>query len=75
MHVAGRGVLNLLQGAIKVPVVIFVIPCDVHDLAAERLVGPLDAPDLFVDVAGEDYQVNSTIKGRRVETVELGMEI
>lgn len=75
MHVAGRGVLHLLQGAIKVPVVIFVVPCDVHDQAGERLVGPLDAPDLFVDVAGEDYQVNSTIKGRRVETVELGMEI
>lgn len=75
MHVARRGVLHLLQGAIKVPVVIFVIPCDVHDLAGERLVGPLNAPDLFVDVAGEDYQVNSTIKGRRVETVELGMEI
>lgn len=75
MHVAGRGVLHLLQGAIKVPVVIFVVPCDVHDLAGERLVGPLDAPGFFVDVTSEDYQFNPRVEGRRVETVELGMEV
>lgn len=55
MHVAGRGVLHLLQGATKVPVVIFVVPCDVRDLAGKGLVSPLDAPGLFVDVAGKDH--------------------
>ena len=75
MYVAGRGVLHFLQGTIKVPVVIFVVPCDVRDLAGERLVGPLDAPGLFVDVAGKNYQVNTRVEGRQVETVELGMEV
>ena len=75
MHVAGRSVLHLLQGTIEVPAVIFVVSCDVHDLAGERLIGPLDAPRLFVDVAGEDYQVNPRVEGRRVETAELGMEV
>lgn len=75
MHVAGRGVLHLLQGAINVAVVVLVVPCDVHDLGGERLVGPLDAPGLFVDVAGEDHKVNVAIEGRRVEPSKFGMEV
>ena len=73
MHVAGRSILHFLQGAIDVAVVIFVVACDVRDLAGEGLIGPLDAPGLFVDVASEDYQVNPSVEGRRVETAELGV--
>lgn len=75
MHVASCGVLHLLQGTIKVPAVIFVVPCDVDDLAGERLVGPLDAPGLLVDVACKHNHVDRRIERWQVAGTELEMEV
>jgi hypothetical protein len=72
---AGRGVLHFSQSPIDVAIVVLVVPYDVRDLAGKGLVRPMDASGLFVDVAREDYQINPSIKGRRVETAELGVEV
>jgi len=72
---AGRSALHFLQGTIDVTVVVLMVPCDIRDMAGEGIVGPLDAPGLLVDVAGEDHQVNPRIEGWGGETVELGVEV
>lgn len=56
-------------------VVVLVVPCDVCDLAGEGVIGPLDAPGLLVDIPCENYQINPSIEGRRVEMVDLGVEV
>lgn len=75
VDMAGRGVLHFSQRAINVAIVVLVVPSDVRDLAVKGFARPMDASGLFVDVAGEDYQVNPSIEGRRVETAELRVEV
>lgn len=75
VDMAGRGVLHLPQSAIKVPIVKFVIPCDVGDLAVKGLVGPLNAPGLLVDVASEDNKVDRGIERGQVAGAKLEMEV
>lgn len=69
------GVSHFLKSSIDVAVIKFVIPADVNGRAGEGLIGPLDAPAFFVDVAGKDDQVDIVIEGRWVKAVKFVMQV
>jgi hypothetical protein len=66
---------HFLKSSVNVPVIKFMVAANVDDVAAKRLIGPLHAPCLFIDITTEDYQVDMGIKGRRIEEIKFVMEV
>ncbi|RMP86644.1 hypothetical protein ALQ16_203064 [Pseudomonas syringae pv. actinidiae] len=56
-------------------VIKLVVAADVDGWAGEGLIGPFYAASFFIDVPGEDHQVDIGIEGRRVKALKFVMQV